>query len=137
MKWQQLPSRSATLRIYEGSLSDFQLQRLRALLDSQNIKDLGPYTPPVLPIVGLSAFASFEAHVARENQVQNVGYFVWDERVGNFDQSIPDSAKEQWRTAQTALVPLVQWFHEIEGIKWPEVATSPVTFCGFAPPSTN
>jgi hypothetical protein len=125
------------LHIYEGSLNDFQLQRLKGLLDSQNIKDLGPFTPPVLPIVGLSTFASFEAHVAREDQVQKVGYFVWDERLGKFDQSILDSAKERWRTTQTALVPLVQWFHEIEGMKWPEVSESSFNFCDNPPPAAD
>jgi hypothetical protein len=94
---QQLPNPSAILHIYEGSLNDFQLQRLRSLLDSQNIKDLGPYTPPDLPM-GLSTFASFDAHVTREDQVQDLGYFAWDERLGMFDQSpqtMPDSAREQ------------------------------------------
>ena len=139
LRLQQLPNTFATLHIYEASLNDFQLQRLRSLLDSQNIKDLGPYTPPVLPM-GLSTFASFDAHIGREDQVQNFGYFVWDERLGNFDQSpqsTPESVKAQWRAAQTALVPLVQWFHEIEGIKWPEVPASSFNFCDIAPPTTN
>jgi hypothetical protein len=134
LRRQQLPNTFATLHIYEAPLNNFQLQRLRSLLDSQSIKDLGPYTPPVLPM-GLSTFASFDAHIAREDQVQYVGYFVWDERLANFDQSpqsMPPSVKEQWRTAQTALLPLVQWFHEIEGIKWPEVPASSFNFCDIA-----
>jgi hypothetical protein len=46
-RWQQLPTPSAILHIYEGTLDDFQLRRLKNLLDSQDIKALGPYPTPI------------------------------------------------------------------------------------------
>jgi hypothetical protein len=131
LRLQQLPNDFATLHIYEASLNDFQLQRLRSLLDSQTIKDLGPFTPPVLPM-GLSAFASFDAHIAREDRIQSVGYFTWNQRLGDpgqSPQSTPDAVKEQWRTSEIALLPLVQWLHEIEADKWPEAPRSSSNLC--------
>jgi hypothetical protein len=131
LRLQQLPNDFATLHIYEASLNDFQLRRLRSLLDTQNIKDLGTYTPPVLPM-GLSAFASFDAHITREDRIQSVGYFTWDQRLGDPGQSprsTPHTVKEQWRTSEIALLPLVQWFHEIEAHKWPEVPRSSSNLC--------
>jgi hypothetical protein len=134
-RWQQLPTPSAILHIYEGSLDDFQLRHLKSLLDSPNIKGLGPYPTPGLPF-GIPKYVSFDAHVAREDHVQNFGYFVFDERREK-SESIPESVKEQWRVAQTTLIPLVGWFHEIEMMKWPEVSASTSNFCNIDPPATN
>jgi hypothetical protein len=128
---QQLPNKYATVRIYEGLLNGFQLQRVITVLNSQSVKDIAPFRTPNLPFDNVVTFAHFYAEIAREDQVQKVGYFLWDPKPGDFVQSISASQKDQWQKDQTTLVPLVQWFHEIEGMKWSELPVDASTLCSY------
>ncbi|RSL15502.1 hypothetical protein EDE15_0992 [Edaphobacter aggregans] len=132
MRFQQLPQDYATLHIYESSLDDFQMQRLKNLLNSQSIRDLAPYTHPITPMLG-RYFSEVYVHIPREHTSQNIGYLMWDEQTATPNaspESTPAAIKEEWRSARTTLVPLVQWFHEVEGMKWPEVPASRSNLCG-------
>jgi hypothetical protein len=130
-RFQQLPNSQATLHIYESSFDGFQMQRLKNLLDSQSIRDLGRYTHPVTPM-SVSYFSSVDVRVPREHTFQSIGYFVWDERTAipnESPDSTPKTIKGEWTASRTTLTPLVQWFHEVEGMKWPEVPESRSTVC--------
>ena len=131
-RFQQLPQHYATLHIYESSLDDFQMQRLKNLLNSQSIRDLSPFTYPKTPMLA-RYISSVYVHIPREHASQHIGYFMWDEQTAEPNQSpesTPAAIKEEWRSARTTLVPLVQWFHEVEGMKWPEVPASRSNLCG-------
>lgn len=124
---QQLPNRRAKLRIFESSLSTSQLQQLREILDGEAIEKLPLYTPPVYPMA-VPWSDTFIAEMARQAKVQKVGYVVW--RGGTAPgspNSTPDSVKQEWRDSETALKPLVDWFHGWEATKLPKHGKS--TLC--------
>ncbi len=130
-RFQQLPQDHLLLHIYESSLDDFQMRRLKNLLDSQSIHDLGPYTHPITPMLA-RYISSVDVHIPHEHASQHIGYFMWDEQTAEPNQSpesTPAAIKEEWRSARTTLVPLVQWFHEVEGMKWPELPASRSILC--------
>jgi hypothetical protein len=128
---QQLPQDYAVLHIYESTLDAFQMRRLNNLLDDQSIRDLSRYIPPKTPMAA-SAFLSVGVRIPREKELQETGYFMWDERTAQANQSpesTPTIIKDQWRATRTTLLPLVQWVHEVEGMKWPEVPESHSNLC--------
>jgi len=133
-RFQQLPQSYATLHIYEASLDDFHMQRLRNLLDSSDIRHLPHYTHPVTPM-GASSISSVDVQIPREQVLQKIGYFMWDAQTAVPNQSpetTPKVIKEEWSAARIVLIPLVQWFREVEGMKWPEVPISHSTLCEVA-----
>src|SRR4051812_5814778 len=69
---QAAPGETAVLTIFESTLTSEQLQRLRSILDSDNIKKLSPYERPKFGNVGV--FQLFEAQISRDSIIQHVGY---------------------------------------------------------------
>lgn len=113
-RYQRLPKSSATLRVYESSLSSVQLQRLRAILDDEGIMNLAPFVWPSTPAVG-TKFEGFEARIARGSQLQQVGYFVEPE--GTPERHLDpetEGVRKRWKEAEVTLGPLLQWFRGLE-----------------------
>jgi hypothetical protein len=134
---QQLPRRQAVLHIYEATLDAFQLSRLESMLDAQAVREASTYKGPKLPVM-VPTVADVRIEIARADRVQTVGYFAWNQQPGTdglSPESTPEALKEEWRSSRLVLTPLVGWFHEVEGMRWPEVAESHSTFCG--DPSTE
>jgi hypothetical protein len=52
---QQLPARTAALKVFEYSLTSSQLQELRAIVDAEKLRSLPTFKPPALPIVANKA----------------------------------------------------------------------------------
>lgn len=128
---QHLPKASAKLTVFTARLSKRQLQALRSILDKQDIQSLSPFVPPVTPL-GVTKFRVFTADVAREATTQKAGFFMWEGQ-GTPDappNSTPDDIKRAWQTSATALQPLVEWFHTLEGMKLRPSHAKP-TLCGF------
>jgi hypothetical protein len=134
---QQLPRQQAVLHIYEATLDAFQLSRLESMLDAQAVREASTYKGPKLPVV-VPTIANVRIEIARADRVQTVGYFAWNQQTGTdglSPESTPEALKEEWRSSRLALTPLLGWFHEVEGMKWPELAESHSTLCG--DPSTE
>jgi hypothetical protein len=132
LQLQQLPRRQAVLHIYEATLDAFQLSRLESMLDAQAVREASTYKGPKLPVV-VPTVADVRIEIARADWVQTVGYFAWNQQPGTdglSPESTPEAIKEEWRSSRLALTPLVGWFHEVEGMRWPELAESHSTFCG-------
>jgi hypothetical protein len=134
---QQLPRRQAVLHIYEATLDAFQLSRLESMLDAQAVREASTYKGPKLPVV-VPTIANVRIEIARADRVQTVGYFAWNQQPGTgglSPESTPEALKEEWRSSRLALTPLLGLFHEVEGMRWPELAESHSTLCG--DPSTE
>jgi hypothetical protein len=128
---QQLPNVRAILHIYESTLDSFQMSRLANMLNSQSVREASAYHGPKIPVL-VSELSVVMVHIPREDQTQNIGYFAWNERLEKQGESPESSApllKEQWRQSRTTLTPLMLWFHEIEGMRWPEVSESQSNLC--------
>jgi hypothetical protein len=133
-----LQETTASLHIYESSLDEFHLRMLTGLVDNQSVRDLKDFINPAFPMT-LSRFSLATVQIPRDGSTQRLGYLVWERRAGmenHSPESTPDSVKEQWRTAQTALTPLVLRLHEMEGMNWPEVPKSRSSLCGFVWPDS-
>jgi len=128
-RFQQLPSQRVVLHIYEATLDAFQLSRLESMLDAQAVRDAPTYEGPKFP-VAVHTMGGVTAQISRGDKIQSVGYFAWNQVPGREDlppETTPEAIKEQWRSSRVALTPLVGWFHEIEGMKWPELDESHFT----------
>jgi|HubBroStandDraft_6_1064221.scaffolds.fasta_scaffold22261_4 hypothetical protein len=113
---QQLPSPSARLTIVDSSLDNDQLRLLQSILDDEAIEKLPPYAQPVLPMA-VPWSRGFDAKIARDSGVQRVGFWLW--RGGTPEaspNSAPDDIKKGWRESETALRPLLDWFHSVEAL---------------------
>jgi hypothetical protein len=138
MRVQRLPETEASLHIYESSLDDFRLRLLKDLVDNRSVRDLKDFIQPPFPMT-LSSFSLASVQIPRYGSPQRLGYLIWRERPGRKNESpdsAPDSVKEQWRTTQTVLTPLVLRLHEMEGMSWPEVPKSRSSLCGFVWPDS-
>ncbi len=127
---QHLPSPSAKLTIYESRLDKPQLEMLRNILGQQNIQGLPPFVRPNLP-VSVAKFRLFSANIRRESATQRTGFFAW-EGLGtpnSSPNSTPDDIKRAWQISANRLQPLVEWFHEIEGLKL-HASHAKSTLCG-------
>jgi hypothetical protein len=134
---QQLPRRQAVLHIYEATLDAFQLSRLESMVDAQAVREASAYKGPKLPLV-VPTVANVRIDISRADRVQTVGYFAWNQQPGTdglSPESTREALKEEWRSSRRALTPLVGWFHEVEGMRWPELDESHSTLCG--DPSTE
>ena len=131
VRQQKFPEDFVTLQIYESSLDVLRLQQLRTLLDSPAIHALPAFKPPPLPMSTMT-FGFFGAQFLDSNRLLHVGYLTWDASQVKEDQSpasTPASTKEEWRISQMALAPLLQWFHQIQGMNWPQVPQSRSNLC--------
>jgi hypothetical protein len=75
-KVQRLPSSVATVSVFDYSLDSVQLQTLRAILGSGEIRQLPIYSQPLQPI-GVPWFYGFNVRIARVTGVQSIGYWTW------------------------------------------------------------
>lgn len=113
---QHLPKTEATLTIYESTLDSDRLQKLQSILDESNVKGLAPYTHPAFPLNG-PWWGFFEADIARDNGLQDVGYWVW--LGGSSDTSpntTPDVVRNGWLKSRLVLQPLLDWLHRVEAM---------------------
>jgi hypothetical protein len=125
-RFQQLPSERVVRHVYESTLDAFQLSRLESMLDAQAVRDAPTYQGPKFPLT-VPTVAGVTVKIPRGDKVQSVGYFAWNKVPGREDsppETTPEAIKEEWRSSRVALTPLVGWFHEIEGMKWPELDES-------------
>src|SRR3954469_21973 len=65
-----------TIVTYESRLSQEQMRILRGLLDAADVKALAPVVPPNTPMAA-DFIDYFEARIARESDLQRVGFLVW------------------------------------------------------------
>jgi hypothetical protein len=128
---QQLPRLTSVMHIYEGTLDSFQMSRLNSILDSHAVRDMGTYNQPKLPVSALTLL-DVRLEVAQADGIRMLGYFN-SERASDPNGIVAESAseelKEEWRASRIALAPLVGWVHEVESMKWPELAASHPTYC--------
>ena len=125
-RFQQLPSQRVVRHVYEATLDAFQLSRLESMLDAQAVRDAPTYQAPTFP-VAVPTIAGVIVKISRGDKMQSVGYFAWNKVPGREElppETTPEAIQEQWRSSRVALTPLVGWFHEIEGMKWPELDES-------------
>jgi hypothetical protein len=108
---QAAPGEAVVLTIFESTLTSEQLQRLRGILDSDNIKRLPAYERPKFGNVAM--FQIFEAKIFRDPIIQHVGYGDWVEEGSD---AAPNSAesKKAWGEARVKLSPLLEWMHALE-----------------------
>jgi hypothetical protein len=128
---QQLPSPTVTLHIYEATLNDFQMDRLHNLLDAQSLRESETFQSPKLP-VSAPTFQVAVVQITREDSMQKLGYFAWNERVGKENErpeSEPAAVKEQWLRSRVLLAPLLAWSHELRLMKMRELPESASTLC--------
>lgn len=120
---QQLPSKTATLKIFESSLSRDQLRALENILDELKKRDLPKYVLPTFPLDS-PWFGMFEARIGGA-QNQKVGFWV-DAKEG----TVPEETRNVWRDSELALRPLLRWFHEVEAMKLePNANAKPLHLC--------
>jgi len=125
---QQLPTPSATLLVYESKLSDEQLQQLRIILDSDDMRGLPTFLPFAIP-GPVPVRQAFEARIPRNSDVQRVGYATW-KATSQSDSDAParDALKDSQRKSETALQPLFKWFNDVDSQKLVPSNTES-TFC--------
>jgi hypothetical protein len=115
---QKLPNPTASLKIFESSLDTERFQQLRDILNDDTLQNLPPYALPTFPMNNLPWFSDLEAEIPRGPTVKRVGYWVW--RGGASDRSpnsTPDDIKRSWQESETALRPLLDWFHGVEALR--------------------
>jgi hypothetical protein len=119
------PNPTSSLDVFESSLDSVQLEKLQDILKGESIKKLPDYTLPAFPMA-VPWFATVKAKIARDGQIRTVGYWLWREGAANESpNSTPDNAKKVWRDSETALQPLVEWFHGVEAFKLTPSGTEP------------
>ena len=109
----------ATLKIYQGQLSEAQLAEVRLLLASKDLEALPPFDiSSVMPFISKLNFAMEEAFVSiyRNNKVQEAGYVIWHgHRPEDSIEGAPaDVQNEQYR-AKALLASLVRWQSGLQG----------------------
>jgi hypothetical protein len=128
---QQLPSPTATLHIYEATLNDFQMDRLHNLVDAQSLREAETIHLPKFPVT-TPTFQVATVQIRREDRMQKLGYFAWNERAGKDNEppeSEPAAVKEQWLRSRVLLAPLLAWSHELRLMKMRELPESASTLC--------
>ncbi len=106
---QQLPSRNASLSVFEDSLPASYIQELRAIMDTETLRKLPEFKRPELPVIA-KKLRWFTADISRSTGVQHVGYFYSEPKLTT-DQKVQES-----QSSESALRPLLQWFHSIKGL---------------------
>ena len=131
-RFQRLPNPYASLHIYEASLGRARLAELKALIDSQGVKELPAFTPPQIPM-SIAVFRTFIIEVSRGSSVQNAGFFTWQPESNAppdiSPQSTPNSIKKAWVTSERSLMPLAEWFGTVKTLKFRQVSNSKSTLC--------
>jgi hypothetical protein len=130
---QQLPSPSATLRVFDSWLDTAHFRKLQEILKDEKISELPPYVQPEIPMTA-PRFRGVKVDIPRGTQVQSVGYWLW--KGGTSDSSpnnAPDNIKTAWRDSESAMRPLVDWLHCIEALNLGP-SNSASTMCGTTDP---
>lgn len=114
---QDSPGSRTTLKIFESSLTAPEFQQLREILDRESIKNLPPYAQSGTSMM-VTRISRFEARIPRGNGVQKAGYYIWYGRIPQASpDSTPENIKQGWKDSESALQPLVLWFHALEATK--------------------
>jgi hypothetical protein len=112
---QQLPSPTARLSVFESSLDSSQLVQLQGIIKNERVSDLPDYvTPPVS--MDVPRFSTLIVDIQRGGSVQRSGYWTWHERSPGA-LAFPADVKKRWQDSEVTLRPVVEWFHEAEGLK--------------------
>jgi hypothetical protein len=130
-RWQQLPSSTASLKVFESSLDKIRLDSLQDIISDQGIKNLPPYVEPKIPM-GVPWSSGFNAIISRVPQTQHVGFWLW--RGGSSEaspNSMPENIKRGWQESESALRPLVEWFHQAKDLRLEPSATDS-NLCGMS-----
>lgn len=117
-RFQQLPSSTATLKVFESSLDSSELQQLEAILNDETIRKMPSLVQPSVP-TSATRFRGFTAAIDRgDGQLQNAGYFIFQpETSGKSSSAAPDELKLLWKQSEAALRPLLQWFHHVQSTR--------------------
>ena len=116
-RFQQLPSPSATRVLYEGQVSEADLDELKGLLNADQVAAL-PRFEYESPPGDFYEIHGWVAQIARPAGVQEVGYYRWasNHPQESFDFA-PAALKAPIDSAAKALQPLAEWFHRIESAR--------------------
>ena len=110
---QQLPDPTASLRTYDSSLTDVQLQWLHNLLDQDRIQELPAFVMPESPGPTLLR-RGVTIDFTQDGVAKTVGYMGW---AGAIPESAHTPVQKSQENAEITLQPLVDWFHKIEETK--------------------
>jgi hypothetical protein len=114
-----------TLTTYIGRLSVEELARLRNILEADEIRSLPPFVAPTTPM-SVDKWHTVSAEIGRGAE-RKIGYFEWQ----GASPANAAAAGKDWSRAAAAMLPLVNWFHSVKGVKgrWTRVA-NPNSVCG-------
>ena len=110
---QQLPDPTVSLRTYDSSLNDLQLQWLHNLLDQERIQELPAFVMPESPGPAYLR-RGVTVDLTQDGAAKTVGYMGW---AGAVPESSPTPVQKSQENAEIALQPIVDWFHKIEETK--------------------
>ncbi|MGI8770247.1 MAG: hypothetical protein ACR2JE_02305, partial [Acidobacteriaceae bacterium] len=116
---QELPSDRATPHVYESSLSELQLSKLRRILESFSVRSMAPFAQKDSPL-DIAWYRGLLVKIFRDTGVQEAGYATWTPGEGTPDttpNNIPIRTKQAWQISERVLQPLVDWFHGVEQMR--------------------
>jgi hypothetical protein len=116
----------AVLTAYEGKLTDEELQRLRALLNTADVRSLRQFVAP--DTVLAETMHVVVADIWRGTERQRIGYFEWTGAAPTNAATVGDA----WSQAAVAMQQLVTFFRALKNEKgrWARVAYAGSGVCG-------
>jgi hypothetical protein len=103
--------------VFESSLSEVQLARLRDIVNDDQVRNLPTFVPPAKPI-NATRFHYFTARIGQQPKNLYVGYFIWKGTAveKTSPASTPENIKKDWLVSESVLNQLGDWFRTIEDL---------------------
>jgi hypothetical protein len=126
LRRQELPSPVASLKIYEGVLNTSQRDSLRSLLKDNNLASLASSDLPQIPATS-NYIKMVKAEIQRGTGTQQLAYGDWSNQTQAREGANLREIEHQ-KQLESALLPLLNWFHQLQSEHLEEVTTGS-TFC--------
>lgn len=100
------------LKVFEGKLTDSQLDELRSLLANETLKEIADNGANHMP-QSATDFGWVTAEIQRGSSIQEIDYRYWSVKSDEYSQA-PQLYLTLQKQRQIVLSPLVNWAHAID-----------------------